>query len=257
MNLTELAAVVGAAAWIPQILRYFSKAEVKIIPGATVEIGYSFFGPIINPTCAFSASKKDALIERMTIKLIHQNGETHEFLWQAINEKGYETRSSKGETIETRRSQVVTALKIGTLGLMDRMILFQDTTIKAKRLDLETELLEKAYLLEKNDIANFPDNVFKSDEYARLSEHQSNSFFWKEGDYNFEIIAQEATQRKPFIENYTFSLSNSDKNSLEKNIPIAQEYYKVIILHRAGKIPTIPELPWNWLYPTITKSNKK
>ncbi|MDP2914907.1 MAG: hypothetical protein Q8O91_05595 [Candidatus Aminicenantes bacterium] len=253
MNLTDIAAVIGAAAWIPQIIRYFSRAELKIIPELTIELGYSSLGSIINPTCAFSASKKDALIEKMALEIIRQDGEKHEFLWQALDEKGFEGRSSKGETVEMRRTQSATALKIGIVGLVDRKILFLDTTIKEKRLALEKALIAKEDILKSADAPNFPDNVFRSDEFTNLGNHYRDCFYWKEGSYSLNIIAQEATRKDPIIGKYTFSLSRTDKNDLEKNIVIAQEFSKLNVLYRAGKIAIFPFLPWNWIYPTLTK----
>jgi hypothetical protein len=253
MNLTDFAAVIGAAAWIPQIVRYFSRAELKIIPDSTIELGYSFIGSIINPTCAFSASKKDALIEKMALEIIHQDGEKHEFLWQALDEKGFEGRSSKGETVEMRRTQSATALKIGIVGLVDRKILFQDTTIKEKRVALERALIDKEDILKKADAPNFPENVFRSDEFTKLGDHYRDCFYWKEGSYSLNIIAQEATHKDPILEKYAFSISRTDKNALEKNIVTAQEYSKHSVLYRAGKIAEIPLLHWNWIYPTLTK----
>lgn len=42
-------AIIGAAAWVPQVIfflyNFFAKPKLKFIPQSTIEVGYSSLGP--------------------------------------------------------------------------------------------------------------------------------------------------------------------------------------------------------------------
>ena len=52
MTPVEIAAYIGAGAWIPQIISWIYKRMshpiVKIVADSQAEIGYSYYGPIFN-----------------------------------------------------------------------------------------------------------------------------------------------------------------------------------------------------------------
>lgn len=153
-------AIVGAAAWVPQtiyfIYRIFAKPKLNFILEPTVEIGYTFFGPIINPSFAISSSRKDALLEKVRIKIIHdETNEKHEFIWQALEEKGFEGTSSKGERLEMRKSQSAIALKIGIVGLVEKKIFFRDISFIQERMELDKLLSEQEEFLKRRILKNF------------------------------------------------------------------------------------------------------
>ena len=54
MTAADIAAYIGAAAWLPQIGAWIynavSRPELKIVSAGQIEIGFSMFGPIANAT---------------------------------------------------------------------------------------------------------------------------------------------------------------------------------------------------------------
>ena len=154
-----------------------------------------------------------------------------------------------------RKSQSAIALKIGTVGLVERKIGFQDISFKEKRIMLESLLSEKEDLLRKTDRDNYPNNVFRSKEFVELEEFIKKGFHWKEGRYVISIYVFETTLKKPHIENYEFKLSKTNVEILEKNINITQEFFKEGIHFKAGVIQTLTPHLWNWVYPTIERQN--
>lgn len=68
----------GCRALSPQIgdwiYNAFSEPELKIVSAGKIEIGFSMFGPIANPTLAISAERRDAPIEKMTLRVTHEHG---------------------------------------------------------------------------------------------------------------------------------------------------------------------------------------
>src|SRR5437867_4178650 len=92
INMTPLdwVAIVGAAAWIPQVLgwaaRKLTEPSLRLVTGIAPEIGYTSFGPIFNLTCAISAERKDAIIERVSCTLEHERGQRLRLSWARLSE---------------------------------------------------------------------------------------------------------------------------------------------------------------------------
>jgi hypothetical protein len=67
MTAAELAAYIGAAAWLPQIAtwvyRWFVRPKITITPDRYGEVGFTSFGPIFNLRMAFASDRKDAIID--------------------------------------------------------------------------------------------------------------------------------------------------------------------------------------------------
>jgi len=65
-------AILGAAAWIPHIIRLiikiFSKPSLISINQKEIEIGFNTLGPIINFSLAFLAEKEKALIQKKILR---------------------------------------------------------------------------------------------------------------------------------------------------------------------------------------------
>lgn len=62
----EIAAYIGAAAWLPQILnifyKFFTKPKLRVFFNNTAEISFISFGPILNIRMGILAEKKISII---------------------------------------------------------------------------------------------------------------------------------------------------------------------------------------------------
>jgi len=260
MNWIAWMAIIGAGAWIPQIIYFiyykFVKPKLNFIPESTIEVGYSFFGPILNPTFAISTARKDALIEKIRIKTIHDaTREEHEFIWQFLDERGFEGMSSKGEKLEIRKTQSAIALKIGVVGLIEKKVLFNDISFLRKRLELENSLYEQEDFLRRTRSQEYPGCIFETREYADLNDFLRTGFYWREGEYKLYLYAHEVSLKKLHLEKFSFNLTRRDIDRLERNIETAHNFLKSSIEFRAGTIETLPYNFWNWAYPTINRIN--
>lgn len=260
MNWIEWTAVIGAGAWIPHIIYFIyyrlSKPKLRFIPETTIEIGYSFFGPILNPTFAISSARKDALIEKIRVKTIHDvTKEEHEFVWQFLDERGFEGTSSKGETLQTRKSQSAIALKVGVVGLIEKKVLFNDVSFLPKRIELENSLYEQEDFLKRTRPQEYPGCVFQTKEYTDLNDFLKTSFYWKEGEYIFYLYVHETSSKRLHLEKYSFNLKRHDIDRLERNIETNQNFLKSSVEFRTGIISTFPYFFWNWAYPSIARIN--
>jgi len=260
MNWIGWTAIIGAGAWIPHIINFlykkFVKPKLNFIPEPNIEVGYSFFGPMLNPTFAISTARKDALIEKIRIRIVHgPTKEEHEFIWQFLDERGFEGTSSKGEKVELRKTQSAIALKIGLVGLIERKIAFNDISFLQKRLELENSLYEQEDLLRRTRPQECPACIFQTREYIELIDFLKAAFCWKEGEYKLSLYVHEISSRKPHLEKFSFNLRKRDIDRLERNIETAQSFIKSSVELRTGAISTVPYFFWNWAYPSVNRIN--
>lgn len=261
MDATFIVAAIGAAAWLPQIISWivniFMKPKLRFVPEERSEIGYTGYGPIFNQSFAISTSKKDALIERIALIVVHENGAKHEFSWKFLDERGPEVTSlSTGERSEWRKNQPATALKVSTVGLVEKKIGFQDLAHQNKLRDLLRNHEEIVTHLEKTDPSNYPKNALKTKEYANLIDYIKTGFYWIEGKYDAYLYVYETSLKNPHIEHFGFELSKSQVQQLEKNIKITQDHFGNLVLFK-GKEKDLPFYSWMWVNPGFTRVTGK
>jgi hypothetical protein len=126
----EIAAYIGAAAWLPQILTWLynklSKPKVIIVPDKTAEIGFTRFGPIFNLRMAIASENRDVIINSLEMILTHEDGETRKFLWSGFSETFSEITDEDGRRQVVSRDQTPIALKISTQILTEKFFRFQE-----------------------------------------------------------------------------------------------------------------------------------
>ena len=83
MTAAELAAYIGAAAWLPQIVswvhRWFVTPKITIIPDRYADVGFTSYGPIFNVRMAFASDRKDAIIDGFELVVQHTDGDVGHF----------------------------------------------------------------------------------------------------------------------------------------------------------------------------------
>ena len=131
MTPTEIAAYIGAAAWLPQIAAWvygvFVKPVITIVPDRYAEVGFTSYGPIFNVRMAFASDRKDAIIDGFELKFRHADGDTRTLRWSGLNETFSEIRDEAGNRQQiVSRDQIPIALKIGTASLVEKFVRFQE-----------------------------------------------------------------------------------------------------------------------------------
>jgi len=261
MDSTFVVAVIGAAAWLPQIISWignlFIKPKLRFVPEETSEIGYTFFGPIYNQSFAISTSRKDALIEKIIMIIFHESGAKHEFLWKFLDERGPEIMSlTTGERSEWRKNQPAIALKVSTLGLAEKKIGFQDTFYQTKLMSLLRKYEDIAFHLEKTKHSSYTQEAIETKEFTDLIDYIKTGFYWDEGKYDAYLYVYEASLKKPHVEHFQFELSKTQIEQLEKNIKITQDHFRNLVLYK-GKEKESPLYFWNWVNPSFYRVSKK
>jgi hypothetical protein len=130
MTPAEIAAYIGAAAWLPQIAtwayRKFVQPAVTIVPDKYAEVGFTPFGPIFNVRMAFSTENKDLIVDGFELLLRHSDGDTRTLRWSGLSETFSEITDAAGNRQVVSRDQTPIALKIGTESLIEKFVRFQE-----------------------------------------------------------------------------------------------------------------------------------
>jgi hypothetical protein len=229
MSPAELAAYIGAAAWLPQIAQWIAKLvtkpKLKLMLAPTVSLGYTNEGPWINLTVALSAERQDALITNITVRVIHERGEERLLTWRVIRETYFDIQSPTGESIRFDKRQPALALKVSIEILVEKVIAFLDDTFKAQSQDVLARLLEHGQYL-KEQVDKTGEGLVKSKEFVQAQDFFKNNLFWKEGKYTFEIDIFELKRRSPYRERFTLLLTKPDVERLKVNLNSIEPYLR-------------------------------
>jgi len=256
-DLTPILATAGALAWLPHLFMWFYiwlvKPVIRFLPESKAEIGYTTLGPIINIFFAISTSKKDALIDKISLSLVHSSGDRQDFWWSHLDEKGFAMTAPTGETAEFRKNQPAIALKVNMVGLAEKKIFFQNFNFFGKANSLYLSAIEKRDHLKRTKEEAYIDKALKTEEYLKFSDYYKDKFPWKEGTYTITLYVHEVTLKRPHRETFQFILSKSNVDMLKENILTAQdECKKLIRFEKDIKKEDKPE--FKWVFPTLSKA---
>jgi hypothetical protein len=248
---SEIAAYVGAAAWLPQIAKWvwnrFEKPSLDIVSAPSVEIGYTTFGPIVNFTVAVSSERRDALIVKMTATLVHEAGDQHHLTWRFLNERMQQIRSPAGETSEVTKNQPAVALRVSTLQLTEKLIGFQDPEFLTQGQSYTAEI-ESQYTHLRQEGGDPLNSLLRSREFTTAQQHFRDSMFWRTGAYTLSVNLHEVRLKEPFSKMFSFNLTSSQVEKLRANAELLESAMRQRFHEGAGNPP---DVFWNWVYPEI------
>jgi len=261
MTTAEIAAFIGAAAWLPQIGQWiygwFAKPKLRVTSGPTVEMGHTeSYGPIANMTLAISTSRKDAIVEKMTVQATHEQGDTHLLTWVVLNETQSQIRNLEGEILEVSKQQPAIALKVSTLALSEKKVLFQDLAYQEQHKQLTSKMGELYAHLHGNKEEEIGEKVIKSPEFAKARDHFRDGMYWREGKYLFLVGLHEIQTKNPHVERFEVVVTKSHVDALRRNTDHFEMQIRAMHSTVEDKVEDQKPFPiWNWVYP-VTKRLK-
>lgn len=259
MKPEEIAAYIGAAAWLPHIASWFYswfvRPSVRLVPNQYAEVGFSSLGPIFNLRMAFFVDNKDLVIDGMELSLRHQDGESRILRWAGIGETFSEITDAAGNKQIVGRDQSPIAIKIGTQSLLEKFVRFQEPRYhECDRPLVQTLVAHYNYLrLIKPD--TYVDEVLGSKELFSLLDARKKSIWWKAGKYEIELKLR--SPQKFILKGscFKFELTKNDVELLEKNVSIIETELKNIISSTLPDFESQP-LNWNWANVDVHRSTK-
>lgn len=229
MDLIDIAAILGALAWLPQLgqwaYKYATKPQLVLIPVRNFELGFSVYGPMLNLRAALGAERKDATITLATAKLRHERGRNLVLHWTSFTETFSQMREKSGDTTEIEREQAATALRVSTAFLTEKFIRFQDGEFQNRALQLFENIDALKERLEK---ASTPlgTTVITSKEYTELIGHFRHAFCWEAGKYDFDIELDILGIGKPSVAQLSFILEPAMIDRLRANLELLEAGFR-------------------------------
>lgn len=255
INIFEIAALLGALAWLPHIVKlikdYFIKAEIRIILPKYPEVGFSTFGNIFNTKIAFATKNKDIVISDIGIKIKHESGSEKYFSWQGITHRLAEFVKDN-TTLPMEKNQSVLAIKLNPREVEERFIRFQDNSFLESKDGMEIKLIKKISNLHKSKKMT---ELTSADEFLDFLNFINKSFSWIQGKYDLEFVIKSPEKFNIQDHKYNFELTPVDIDNLEKNKKNIEKFVELIGESISNPEFKAEDLSWNWCYPRIKISN--
>lgn len=264
MKAIDWVAIIGAAAWTPQIItwvcRFLTKPKISLHLHPEPEIGYTTYGPIFNVRFALLSEKKDAIINKMSVKIIHENGGTYTFDWEGLSEDLSEIQNPMGPPMSIKKTALPLVVKVLHTGVAQVFVRFQHERFKKNFRETFAIALNKYTLLKKQGKITSEkdiDDIVSEKEFDDVIKLFNSEFLWSAGKYTVSFDFKSPSKFKYTKDQYTFSLTQDDIDFLRKNI----DTIKKDILQNAKKenIPDFKaeEIVWLWRHPQLTKKTKE
>jgi hypothetical protein len=229
---SDIVALVGAAAWLPQIWRFLQKPKVTPIVGGQVEIGFTHLGPVFNPKVAFRAQRRDALVTGIQYRLQHERGQTSNFRCAQLVEYGAQTASTSGETAFHERHQDVVALVLTPTSIIERKTNSREVGC-LDRLEALGIALVRAIDRTRRPGNDWIDEVLRTPEYQEIRRFLEDSFIWQAGTYQVECAVSVADQSQPSTCRFQFVLGEASVELLRRNLTIIVDRFRRALLAEA------------------------
>ncbi len=253
----EIAGYIGAAAWAPQIASWlysrFANPTVRLIPQATVELGYTTYGPIFNVRLAMSTQRKDAVVERISVSLQHEHGEQHELVWTGLRETFSEITDTQGNRQVVERDQPAIALKLSPTILVEKFVRFQEPSFhEAHRPLVEALAAEDSRLKSAGD--DYREKTLASRELFTLLEFYRARFWWKPGQYTIRFGIRSPDHAKLAKVAYIFRLPQFEVEAMSKNLDLFKAALTNITMSDVPDYKPVP-VEWAWRNVPLTPAS--
>lgn len=256
MSFIDIAAVVGALAWIPPIFvafrNWMTRPEIRVITQPSPEIGFTTLGPILNLRVALTVNHKDVVITGITLKVTHETGEETAFSWRGIVQPMGKFNYPQLGTVPFEKELNVLAMKVSLKDVEERFIRFQSLDYLSSKAGIEAPANKRlAYLQgeETFDGASFLKGQEMTDVYSFIKQ----AFSWKPGGYRVKVMLESPDAFEILDDEYAFMLSSLHIQKLSANLNSIEQAYANEILSLKTSSGDSAQVAWNWIYPDMQK----
>jgi hypothetical protein len=246
----EIAAYIGAAAWIPQIISWLYRAFVKpkllVIPNVFGDIGFTSYGPIFNVRMAFLVENRDLIIDGLDLSIRHEDGESRDFSWAGLGETFSEITDSAGNKQIIGKDQTPIAIKVSTQSLLEKLVRFQEPRFHELNSELTQDLITHFNFLKQRNQDSFVSEVLSSKEYFSVVTQRQNWFWWKPGRYEVTLKPSSPQTFQLDRKSFMFEISSAEVDLLRKNLSNIEIELKNTILSNDPNAKSEP-FSWHWV----------
>ena len=257
MSFIDLAAIIGALAWIPPIFvvvrAWMTKPTIRVITQPSPEIGFTTLGPIVNARVAFTVSHKDIVITAIRLSVTHESGEQAFFSWQGIVQRmGTMTYPQIGAVPFEKESGVL-AMKVSMKDIEERFIRFQSLEYLQRKNELDALSLKRLVYLRQSQSFDAP-AFLKSSEMTDVYSYIRQSFSWKPGGYRLQVLLESPDAFTVLDDEYTFTLLPLQVQNLSDNLRHVEQDFANQVTPPKTDEPSA-QIVWNWVYPEMRKTS--
>ena len=258
MTFTELAAIIGALAWIPPIFvavrSWMTKPKIRIFTQPSPEIGFTTFGPILNLRVALTVTHKDIVITGIRLSVTHDSGEQTIFSWRGIVQRMGTMNYPQVGAVPFEKESNVLAIKVSLKDVEERFIRFQNLDYLQRKSELDAISIKKLAYLRQSGSLDGP-SFLKSQEMADVYSFIRQSFAWKPGGYRLQVQLDSPDAFKVLDDEYFFTLAPLEVQNLSDNLlHIEQFFANEVLPAKEGEQPAT--IPWRWVYPDMQKVDR-
>lgn len=249
MEFIDIIAILGALAWLPQIISWIydwmKKPKISIYHDSEAEVGYIKNGNVFNLRFSFLARDKHALIDNIELFLIDKDGAQHFLKWMWYSETFYELQGVAGNATMAKQQNAI-AINAFKDVLIEKFIGFQSETFLEKRKQLAYKLITFIEDQRTNGETNI-DAIKRSHEYNDLIRLYKNSLLWKSGEYSAVAKIHIVDTNETIEHKFKFRLSDLEIDTLNKNIEFAKSVVDYEFIDSTQELKGT----WLWTKPTI------
>ena len=262
MDAINWVAIVGAAAWTPQIITWMHRAltqpKVSLHLHLLPQIGYTTLGPIFNVTFALLSEKKDAILNKISATLRHESGASYTFDWAGLSEDLSEIQNPIGPIMSIKKTSLPLVIKVLHTGVAQVFVRFLHEQFNANLRKASAPARERFNFLKtsgKLKTEEEIDALASEKEFADIFKLFNTEFIWVAGKYTVTFKFESPNKFKYKKSEYTFQLSQDDINELRKNIDNIKN--DMIQTAKLGIIPDYKPkvITWIWRNPDLQKKD--
>lgn len=256
---SDIVALVGAAAWLPQLWRFFQKPKVTPIAGGQIELGFTNLGPLLNPKIAFRAERRVALVTGIEFQVLHERGQKTTFKCAQLVEYGAQSESTSGEKAFHQRQQDVVAIVLNPMAIVERKVNSREVNC-LRQLEALNIDLGRAIDRTRSSAPDWIDELQRSREYGDILKFLEDSFLWQAGKYTVECFVTVAGQSRPSKCSFQFVLGDGSVALLKDNVEILKERFRrsllppepaaAITMTASSSLPQKPR-DYNWIFANV------
>lgn len=257
MKPEEIAAYIGAAAWVPQIATWLYRSlvrpKLRVVTDQMAEISFTTYGPIFNVRMAFFVENRDMIIDDIELVAKHEDGESRTFRWAGLGETFSEITDAAGNKQIVSRDQSPIAIKVSTQTLFEKFVRFQEPRFHHTDRQPTLALVTHFNYLKQKSPDTFVAEVLDSKELFAVLEGRQKWFWWKPGRYELTLNPKSPQKFKLVNSRFAFELTAIDVDHLRKNLTILDTEIRNLISSNLSDFKPQP-ISWQWSNVTMLRS---